>query len=439
MTERYPDLLPARVDVDGLSHRDAALAHAIVDAATRRWTTLGFLFEVALSRPWIDLKPPIQAALLAGGAQLLFFDRLPVYAVIDETVEWTKRRVKPGAGGLVNAGLRGLARLVFEGADEARDARELAARVDERFADGRDSLPLADGRGLRLLAPVLPEDRWMRLAVSCSVPSAVIKRWRAALGDDAARLQALHCVVRPPTILNVRFSPHEQRSNPLFAPHEDPHHRVFAGEHHELVKLIKRTSRVWVQDPSSSGAVASAAELTPRVVIDYCAGQGTKTRQLALTFPKARILATDTDERRVRTLRQTAEQYRNVEVAPIETVRRLEPIADLILADVPCGNTGVLARRPEARYRAQTDQLERLVAVQRDILRECAALLAPGGSILYATCSIEAEENRQQAAWAGAELGLAASGERAELPAGLPGDGAERYHDGAYSVLLTRR
>jgi 16S rRNA (cytosine967-C5)-methyltransferase len=116
--------------------------------------------------------------------------------------------------------------------------------------------------------------------------------------------------------------------------------------------------------------------------------------------------------------------------------------ADLILLDVPCSNTGVLARRPEARYRFNEKSLASVAGVQRQIIADSIPLLTDTashrGSILYATCSLEAEENVAQPAWARKWHGYKGSAERSQEPAGLPGSDAAEYRDGAYSVLLTR-
>jgi 16S rRNA (cytosine967-C5)-methyltransferase len=198
-----------------------------------------------------------------------------------------------------------------------------------------------------------------------------------------------------------------------------------------------------VQDPSSAGAIRSIADLRPRLIVDLCAGQGTKTRQLAATFPEARILATDIDAERFARLQATFAKSSQVEVAPFQRVRDASLMkADLVLLDVPCSNTGVLPRRVEARYRFSAKTTASITEAQRQLIADSIPLLntAPGSkpAILYATCSIEPEENQAQAAWARQWHRFAISRERLVLPAGGPGDPATGYHDGAYSVLLTR-
>lgn len=430
--QRYPDLLSLELETPGLDARDAALAHTIYEGAIRRWLTIAYLTETILGRKWAQVIHPLQGAILAGATQLLFLDRVPAYAAINESVEWTKHAVSPSAAGLVNAALRGFARAIFES----------DANTSRRFADSYslplDHLPLQDGRALVIHSskPLLPPDPIPRLGITTSHPRALLIAWAKDFGEDAATKLALHSLVDAPIICNTRFA---ESSNPALTPHGVSGSAVFSGPHDQLSPLLAANPRLWVQDPSASEAVDSVADLAPKLVIDLCAGQGTKTRHLACAFPSARILATDTDAARLRSLREVARSYPTMEVLEFADVTaNFAGQADLVLLDVPCSNTGVLARRPEARYRTATGQLERLVKLQRDILTQGVSLLAPGATLLYSTCSIESQENEVQAAWAEQHLPVRLVSRRRTQPAGLPGSPATDYHDGSFSARLAR-
>jgi len=192
-----------------------------------------------------------------------------------------------------------------------------------------------------------------------------------------------------------------------------------------------------VQDAGSSEAVLSVTDLRPRVIVDVCAGRGTKTRQLRALFPDARIVASEVDADRLADLRRAFAHDGRVEVMPAgRLVEHLGPSGDLVLLDVPCSNTGVLARRAEAKYRVDRASLGRLVGVQRQIIADAIPVLAPSGSVLYSTCSLEREENEDQAGWAAQWHPLRPERERRSEPAGVPGEGPATYRDGSYSVLL---
>lgn len=425
---RFPDLALTPLHTAGLDERDAALAHAVYDAAIRRWHTLVYLLDRVLTQPFGLIEPALRGVLLGGAAQLMLLDRIPVHAAIDESVDLAKRLVRTGAGGLVNAVLRKVATMK-SGVEEAVGG--------EHAVLARDRLPLGDGRWVRLAGPILPQGTAERLAVATSHPDWLIRRWGATCASIKTQELALHSLISAPTVLNTAHA-----RSPLpggLVPHSRTGHHIFTGGRRELLNLLESRPDLWVQDAASSRAVASVAEHQPRVVIDACAGQGTKTRQLAATFPQARIVATDVDPQRLRTLDQGFKGSDQVTVIrPSELSQGFEGKADLVLLDVPCTNTGVLARRIEAKYRCGDEQLGRLVGVQRQIITDAVRLLAPGGRILYSTCSIDDEENTGQVAWAARELGLKMEHSQAQLPEGLPGQDPAGYTDGSFSAVLAR-
>jgi len=112
--------------------------------------------------------------------------------------------------------------------------------------------------------------------------------------------------------------------------------------------------------------------------------------------------------------------------------------ADLVVLDVPCTNTGVLPRRPEARYRFTRARLDSLLELQREIAAGALPLLSPHGAVLYATCSLEPAENARQAEWLRRRGGLAVAVERQRFPEGRPGDPATAYVDGGFHSVAVR-
>ncbi|MGQ0628767.1 MAG: transcription antitermination factor NusB [Phycisphaerales bacterium] len=433
----FPSFDPRPLNTAGLEARDAALAHAIVDGAGRRYLTLAHLVGRGCSRPFEALEPKLKGALLVGAAQLFLLDRVPAYAALDHAVEWTKRAANRGAAGFVNAVLRSAARLRAEGAEP----QALPGwRAGGAF---RNALPLPSGLFLRLTEPVFPEEEWAALALATGHPPQLIETWRGAFGDDRARALALHGVARAPVILNTQNAEFLPLPSESVRAHTEQGYSVYSGDHDSIVATLDGRDDVWVQDPASGATVRSVegAQPPPARIIDVCAGQGTKTRQLARTFPSSRIIATDTDPRRHEVLRRVFKGHPRVTV--IEH-RDLMPEyagwADLVLLDVPCSNTGVLARRPEAKHRFNRRAIEELTGIQRQIIADAIPLLSdsPGAAILYGTCSLDQRENDAQAAWAVEWHGLERGAERLTLPAGGPGEDPLGYHDGGYSVLLKR-
>ncbi|MCA9310963.1 MAG: hypothetical protein KDA21_07145, partial [Phycisphaerales bacterium] len=428
---RYPDLGLEEIDSSQLEPLDAAFARAIYGTVMRRWITLEQLIGQGLTARFEDMKPPIQAALLAAGAQMLFMDRVPTHAAVNEAVDWTRMATGRAASGLVNAALRRLSELVGE--DKDREIRD-------SWADGRDEVPLSDGRAIVLKRPAFPTDALNRLAVATSCPSALLRTWVKDHDMAETRRLALHGIVQPPVILNTA---HATAALPDFCTaHAVPGHHHYRGPHADLTALLQSRSDLWVQDPGSSLAVGSVTDLSPDVVIDACAGLGTKTRQLKAAFPDAAIIATDIDVLRWKTLSKVFEGDPQVTVISFKDLSEHVGKADLLLLDVPCSNTGVLARRPEARYRYTAERRDGLAAMQRQIIADAIPLLRDEagrrGRILYSTCSLDSAENEQQARWAAQWHDFDLSRERRRRPEGGPGEPPERYSDGAYAMLLER-
>lgn len=417
-----------------LSDLDRAFAHAIYDAVVRRWLTLEFLIQRSLTQQFSELEPRLKAVLLAASAQILFMDKVPTHSAINHAVEWAKRVIRPGAGAFANAVLRKVALLKPE---------EGAARR-ERYTDLRDELPMPDGSAMTLTEACLPENDMQRLAVATSHPIGLLRHWlNVGAPIREVRRLALHSIVRPPTILNTAYirAPLPASGHTL-VPHELPGSHVSMGSGAELAALLSIRTDLWVQDPASSLAVKSIAHLRPSLILDLCAGQGTKTRQLAATFPNAKVVATDVDATRFGRLQRAFGGSAQVSVlAPKDIRAKFIGKADLILLDVPCSNTGVLARRPEARYRFDIEHLNAVQDTQKQIIADAMLLLlnqspSSRGKILYSTCSLEQEENQKQAAWADKWHKLGVSREHRHLPTGEPGDPAHRYTDGSFAALL---
>ncbi|MEM1109713.1 MAG: transcription antitermination factor NusB [Planctomycetota bacterium] len=422
--ERFPDLPLAEPDLSGLSSADARLATAIHRTTIQRWLTLEHLLKRHLKQPARKLPAETYAILLGGAAQLIFMDRLPAYAVIDESVRLTHAFEVKRTAGVVNAVLRKIADSVGGPSDEPWSP-----------APGTDRLPASDGTTIRLKGKLLPkpDNLLAHLVVATSHPMPLLQRWFKAHGRERATALALHSLRNPPTFVI-----------------EDEQPRRWGGSHAELVKHLAADPSRRVQDPSSLASVAALSDfnLNPKTILDLCAGRGTKTRQLQQLCPAGQITAHDPDN------------ARRADLERIEKIAVAEPqpgqVFDLIVLDVPCSNTGVLARRPGARYRATDANRQSLVELQREIINRALQHLAPDGYLLYCTCSIEAEENEWQAKWIAEQAaGLKILKEKTILPAsggvsgarsgGVSGgspesgpEGGSDYHDGSYHAVIGR-
>lgn len=430
---RFPDLDPRPLPCDGLSGRDAALARAIDHAVSRRWLTLAAIIDSRLTdQRWPALHPSVQAALLVGSAQLLLMEKLPDHAVIDQAVRWIKTTRRANASGLVNAVLRRVAGLRGEIAPWQFDSGSPADLP-------RDAIILNDGRKLMLTEAAFAERVVTRLVQQTSHSEELLTHWLAAFDEPTAAALALHGLVHAPIIVGGLTG--QESISACFQPHQQPGFAVFAGDRDELGELLAQHPHLRVQDPTTAKSVSLARciEPAPALVIDYCAGKGTKTRQLAELFPDARIIATDKDAARFATLRDSLTGTANIDIVPFRAMQQFIGRGDLLVLDVPCSNTGVLARRVEAKYRFTRDSLSSLVTVQRQILADALPLLKVDGWMLYTTCSVEPGENQQQVQWMTQMLPLTLVEQQFAMPRGLPGEPPTAYHDGGYAAVMRWR
>ena len=417
----FPDLHRRPLDRAGLAPRDARLAVAIDHQVTLRWLTLQAMIEPHLRQPWSGLKPVVRAALLGGSAQLLLMDRVPDHAVLNETVEWIKAGSQPRASGLVNAVLRRVC-------DMRKD------HVDKVDPDRPDVLLRSDGSGIELTRSVLDSDPDMRLQQQTSCPALLLEHWRHCFEEAEVKRLAMHGIADAPLVISCGEG---DQLGDLSEPHELPGFRVVRPGH-GIPEVLEACPDAIVQDPASAEPIRATLGLEPGCILDLCAGRGTKTRLLSRHHPGSRIIATDIDRKLIDDLQTSTAACDNVEVRTFGCFEDLLDQVDLLVLDVPCSNTAVLARRPEARYRFTREAVSDLASRQRQIMADSLPLLGPSGRILYATCSLDPEENQAQAKWLTRWHRFRVESERLLPPKGLPGDPATGYHDGSYHALLCR-
>lgn len=434
VAENWPDSAMLEPDMSALAHRDLRLARAIYRTALQRWMTLVHVLDRFLTKPLWEMEHLMQGVLLAGATQLLFMDRLPSHAVVDEMVTLAKIHVRPGAGGLTNAVLRKVARLV----DEPVHGKTWHPAVDR--------LPLENGY-VPLTEPILPPlparqadendpqtiDMLARhLQAATSHPAPLVRQWLSAYGREKTIAICWHGLVNPPLIIS--HEPKMRLDPELLEPHDRPGFALWKGIANQLPGFLQKNPARRVQDPASAKAVESTADLSPGLILDLCAGRGTKTRQLALLHPKATVIASDPAAFRLEDFSALGKLQANVRIASPQQLDGLLKAgkADLILLDVPCSNTGVLARRPGARYRYNDITLSSLVTLQQQIVTQAMTRLARPGWLLYSTCSLEKAENQQQTAWIIKQFGGRVVEENQTLPAGR----GKSYHDASYHALI---
>ncbi len=191
----------------------------------------------------------------------------------------------------------------------------------------------------------------------------------------------------------------------------------------------------YVQDPATALSVSLAKDRLKGLVLDLCAAPGGKTLMMADLAKDATFIASDRSPSR---MRLASSNFRNsgakVEAMVAEglTPPFKEGSFDLVLADVPCSNTGVSRRRPDAPWRFSQTELSRITGLQFRLLDAASKLVAPGGTLIYSTCSVEPEENAMQV---GRFLERHPDFDEVESALALP----SKSHDGAFAAALARK
>jgi len=383
-----------------LAPADAALANELTLGVVRHRLTLSRVLSALLKGDPRLVRPAIRDVMLIGAYQLIWLDRVPPFAAVDQAVEQAKRAGGRKAGGLVNAVLREL----------LRRQEQHRCRFDQ--ADPRRCIRVDYQRGCLFDFDLLPDPHSQpveHLSLATSHPATLVGRWRRHFGLPPTRQICWAGQFRPPLCLR----PNALRIQP------EALVRQLAGEGH-TVEFDQSRQAVWVvagpavpgigafaaglcqpQDPTAMDVVRRA-DLQPGMnVLDLCAAPGTKTTQMVEVMEhRGCVVACDVDDRKLDLIKQNAHRL------GIDLVQTTLPEGvsdwrerlgrfDVIFVDAPCSNTGVLARRPEARYRFSPQRLRSLVALQAQLLDRAAALADATTRIVYSTCSIEPEENEQ--------------------------------------------
>ena len=265
------------------------------------------------------------------------------------------------------------------------------------------------------------------------LPPVLFKRWRKRYSEAELAQLAAALLAQPEFTFRAErgFEPGELAAEAVPAFGEFRFFRAWSAAR-LLESAALRDGRIYIQDPATSLAPSLPDFNGVKSVLDLCAAPGGKSLMLGERLAgEGRLVAADRSERRQR---QTAENFRRRGLDYQVTVAdpaELTGEFDVVLADVPCSNTGVYRRRPDVLWRFRPEELEKITALQRRILGEAARLTAPGGQLVYSTCSIEPEENPLQVeAFLKEHPGFERLCERQLLPS------AEM--DGAYACLLRR-
>ena len=343
---------------------DKRLAHELAAGVFRARTTLDSALGSAVERGIASVRADTLDVLRIGAFQILHLDRVPEHAAVATTVGVARRLGDRKVAGFVNAVLRKL--------------------VDRRQAGATES-PVAD------------------LAERHSHPAWLVDRWIARFGPEETAQLLERNNTRPALVIQpARWSRTDLEAAWRAQGIEFRPAPFDAGL---VVKIRKpadlpgfREGGFQVQDPAQRLVVRYLAPERGGVLFDACASPGGKT--IALAGPGRLVVAADRTRLRVRRLAENVARAGGPGIAIVQADALHPPIvrADAVLLDVPCLGTGTLARNPDARWRVTPEAIDTLRDQAARFLVRQADAVAPGGLLLFATCSLEPEENGEQIA-----------------------------------------
>ncbi|HEY2925129.1 MAG TPA: 16S rRNA (cytosine(967)-C(5))-methyltransferase RsmB [Candidatus Eisenbacteria bacterium] len=367
----YSDrLLETRLKEVALAPEEAHLVTALVQGALRHRATLDHHLVFFSRENWGGLPAWIKGALRLGAFQILFMDRIPARAAVDESVELAKKYGHPGTAGLANAILR-------------------------RLADGeRAPLPDPGSDPVAYLSTVHSHPRW------------IVERWMARLGREGAErlLEAdneePHISVRPNLARGSRdeilarlrgegFTPEPGRNGgPVW---------TLGGGFVPSRSGVFREGLISLQDEAEASVVLILDPKPGERVLDLCAAPGGKAAQIAEAVGKeGRVFALERHPSRARALRENLGGRLRLQNARVVCGDGTRPPFrapfDRVLVDAPCSGLGVLRRRADARWRKEESSVLAMAALQPKLLEGAAPLVRKGGVLVYSVCSLEPEE-----------------------------------------------
>ncbi len=376
--EAYASNLLAAPRYENLSSADHGLAHELTLGVLRWQARLDFFIEHFTKRKIIKLDTEVVIALRLGLYQLLFLDRIPAHAAINDSVNLVKLYKKKSAAPMVNAVLRAVQR-------EGKDTLEKSIAAIKNAVE--------------------------KLSVTTSHPDWLLQKWVERFGADETQALAQANNHTPRTAFRFNRKVQDEVPTREWLTAHNIQFRAseicpdaFVIEAGNLSAKSEALQGNWIywQDEASqlvAHLTGNSALCTPYSALDLCAAPGSKTSLLASLLPEdVTIVACDVHLHRLQTLRELAARAKiqNINVLQLDATKPLpfavEKQFDLVLLDAPCSGLGTLQRHPEIKWRITPDKIHELVALQKTLLENAATQVRAGGLLAYSVCSTEPEE-----------------------------------------------
>ncbi len=350
---------------DRLDRRDAALASRLCYGVLQNRMLLDHYIGQLLTGSISKLQPVVLDILRLGMYQILFLDKIPISAAVNEAVEQGKKYANRSAAGLINGVLRN--------ADRSREKLAPPADLSVRYSHPKELVDL-------LTSSVGKEGIEALLESHNRISPTVIQVNTLAASDEAV----------------CRFL-EEQGATVEAHPWLDHAYIISGFGSLERMELF-RSGGFYVQDPAARLAVYAAGLQPGMEVLDGCSAPGGKSFAAAMAMEnQGRILSCDIHDHKIELLKKGAERLHISIMEPTlqdgsQFVPQWENRMDAVIADVPCSGLGVIRKKPDIRYK-ELSGLERLPEVQTRILHNLCRYVKAGGVLLYSTCTILKREN----------------------------------------------
>ena len=372
----------------------------LVFGTLRNRRAIDLVISTFSGRPVERIQGRLLNIIRVGVYELLYSPATEAYAIVNEAAESTKAVAGNKQTGFVNAVLRQVIRHISN------------RQVPLLQANAERTVPQTPSTGCEFDAGFLPDRETYPveyLSGAFSLPTWLVAGWLDEFGEEPTRRICFASNRRPsiyirPNRLKITTAAlaEKLRQAGVDSQTTADDSMIRIASPRELTQIAGfAEGEFTVQDITASQAVAMLNPQPGWTILDLCAAPGTKTTQLAeATGDSATIIATDIDSRRLEMVKENVTRLgiKSVRIVPYEEIfnskseiRNLQ--FDAVLLDVPCSNTGVLAKRVEARYRVSPEAIRSLVKIQAELLGTAALMLKPHGKICYSTCSIQKAEN----------------------------------------------
>lgn len=398
-------------------------------------------------RPVERIQPKLLNIVRVASFELIYCPQTPEYSIVNEAVNMAKALAGKKQTGFVNAVLRQITRHIKN------------RQIPLSQAYPQKTLPQTLSTGCQFDMEILADPQTspaQYFSIVFSLPEWLVTEWLNEFSEEQVRQICLASNRRPSIYIrpNTLKTTTQQLAEKFYAEDVDfeiiplDNLQALRIEHRESSTIILKSPKAITELPGFKEGLFTVQDITaslpvrilqPRPewkILDLCAAPGTKTTQLAeLTEDSAKIIATDIDAERLKSVNENTARLgiTCVNVLPYEQI--LNSKFDSVLLDVPCSNTGVLAKRIEARFRINPKVVKELAKTQASLLAAAAKMLKPKGRICYSTCSIQKAENGECVKeFLRQNLTFYLESELLTLPS------AEEFdRDGGYVAIMTRK